>query len=95
VLLSPRTVLGTEFVAAFLGDAEAGKLERFRQECLYLDWKDGALHVPAESVSADQAARYVALSGEVLAEIQPDPAAWSRVLERAKAFEQSAGINTE
>jgi AbiV family abortive infection protein len=88
-------VLGTDFVTAFLDDAEAGKLERFRQACLYLDWKDGALHVPTESVSADQAARYVALSGEVLAEIQPDPAAWSRVLERAKEFEQSAGISPE
>ena len=40
-----------------------------------------------------QAARYVALSGEVLAEIQPDPGAWSRLLKRVREFEQSAGID--
>jgi AbiV family abortive infection protein len=85
-------VLGTEFVTRFLDDAEAGKLEGFRQDCLYLDWQDGALHVPAESITSEQAAPYVALSGEVLAEIQPEPGAWSRVLERVKEFEQSAGI---
>jgi AbiV family abortive infection protein len=59
-------LLGSEFVTRFLDDAEARKLERFRQDCLYLDWQDGALHVPAESVTADQAAQYVVLSGEVL-----------------------------
>jgi hypothetical protein len=51
-----------------------------------------SLHVPAESVTSERAARYVALSGEVLAETQPDPGAWSRVLEHVKQFEQSAGI---
>lgn len=85
-------VLGIEFVTRFLDDAEAGKLEGFRQDCLYLGWQDGALHVPAESIASEHAARYVALSGEVLAEIQPEPGAWSRVLERVKEFEQSAGI---
>ena len=86
-------VLGGEFITRFLDEAEAGRLEGFRQDCLYLDWRDGALHVPAETVTREQAARYVALSGEVLAEIQPDPGAWSRVLERVKEFEQSAGID--
>jgi len=86
-------VLGSEFITKFLDEAEAGRLEGFRQDCLYLDWRDGALHVPAESVTREQAAWYVALSGEVLAEIQPDPGAWSRVLERVKEFEQSVGID--
>jgi AbiV family abortive infection protein len=86
-------VLGGEFITRFLDEAEAGRLEGFRQDCLYLDLRDGALHVPAESVTREQAARYVALSGEVLAEIQPDPGAWSRVLVRVKEFEQSAGID--
>ena len=86
-------VLGSEFIARFLDDAEGGRLEAFRQDCLYLDWRAGALHVPAESVTCEQAARYVALSGEVLAEVQPDPGAWSRVLERVNEFEQSAGID--
>jgi AbiV family abortive infection protein len=85
-------VLGSEFITRFLDEAEGGRLEGFRQDCLYLDRRDGELRVPAESVTSERAARYVALSGEVLAEIQPDPGAWSRVLERVKEFEQSAGI---
>lgn len=68
-------ILGGEFIAQFLDDAEAGKLEGFRQDCLYLGWQNGALHVPAESMTSEQAARYVALSSEVLAEVQPDPGA--------------------
>jgi AbiV family abortive infection protein len=88
-------VLGSEFITRFLDEAEAGRLEGFRRDCLYLDWRDGGLHVPAETVTSERAARYVALSGEVLAEIQPDPDAWSRVLERVKEFEQSAGIDPE
>jgi hypothetical protein len=86
-------VLGSEFITRFIDEAEAGKLEGFRQDCLYLAWRDGVLHVPAESVTSEQAARYVALSGEVLAEIQPGPGTWSRLLERVKEFEQSAGID--
>jgi AbiV family abortive infection protein len=86
-------VLGSEFITMFLDDAEAGRLEGFRQGCLYLGRRDGKLHVPAESITSEQAARYVALSGEVLAEVQPDPGTWSRVLERVKEFEQSAGID--
>lgn len=86
-------VLGSEFISRFLDDAEAERLEGFRQDCLYLGQRDGKLHIPAESITSEQAARYVALSGEVLAEVQPDPGAWSRVLERVKEFEQSAGID--
>jgi AbiV family abortive infection protein len=87
-------VLGSEFITTFLNDAEARTLEAFRQDCLYLGWRDGKLHIPAESITSAQAARYVALSGEVLAEIQPDPGTWSRVLERVREFEQSAGIES-
>jgi AbiV family abortive infection protein len=86
-------VLGTEFVILVLDKAEAGQLAKFREDCLYLDRKHGVLHVPAESVTSELAAQYVALSGEVLAEILPDPAAWSRFLERVQEFEQSAGID--
>lgn len=87
-------VLGSEFIPRFLDEAEEGRLEEFRQDCLYLDRRDGILHVPAESITSEQAARYVALSGAVLAEIQPDSGAWSRVLEHVKEFEQSAGIDS-
>lgn len=86
-------VLGIEFVIKFLDDVEAGHLERFRQSCLYLDREGDVLHIPAEQIAPEQAAQYVALSGEVLAEIQPEPGAWSRLLERVKEFERLAGID--
>ncbi len=86
-------VLGAEFVSSVLDDAETGRLARFREDCLYLGRKNGVLHVPTESVSSKIAARYVALSGEVLAEILPDPAAWARFLKRVQEFEQAAGID--
>lgn len=77
-------LLGTGFVVAFLDDAEHQRLEAFRQKCLYLDEADG-LHVPSEAVTPDQAARYVALAGEILAELLPTPDEWTRVLDRVRA----------
>ena len=84
-------MLGMDFVMAFLDDAEHQRLEAFRQRCLYLDRTDG-LHVRSEAVVPDHAAKYVALAGEILVELVPMPDEWTRILDRVKAFERTAGL---
>ena len=87
-------VLGIQFVNAFLDAAENQRLETFRQRCLYLDHA-GGLHIPSATVTRDNAAKYVALAGELFAELIPMPDEWSRVLDQVKEFEQVAGIPYE
>jgi|GEM_PF-5314237 hypothetical protein len=55
-------------VVNFLEMAERGELESLRQSCLYVDWSDTALTTPAETHGKDEAAFYVALAGELLAQ---------------------------
>ena len=51
------------------------------------------LNIPSEAVSPDQAARYVALAGEILAELVPAPGEWTRVLNRVRAFERERVVS--
>lgn len=87
-------LLGMDFVIGFLADAEEQRLERFRQRCLYLDRADD-LHVPSEAVTTEVAAKYVALAGEILAELLPMPDEWTRILELVRAFERDSGLPDE
>lgn len=87
-------LLGMDFVIAFLDDAEQQGLEMFRQSCLYLDRTD-SLHVPSEAIAPDNAAKYVALAGEILAEFVIMPDEWARILNRVKMFERTANLTDE
>lgn len=87
-------LLGMDFIIAFLESAEQQQLEAFRQRCLYLDRTDD-LHVPSEVIAPDHAAKYVTLAGEILAELVPMPDEWTRVLDRVRVFERTAGLPYE
>jgi hypothetical protein len=67
-------VLGSEFISRFLDDAEAERLEGFRQDCLYLGQRDGKLHIPAESITSVEAAcrALVRSTGSRRSSIQPE-----------------------
>ena len=85
-------ILGLQFINEFLECVERKRLEKFRQSCLYLDRKKGVLQTPKRVIEPMTSARYVALAGEILAEILPDPLEWQRVLERVQAFERAAEL---
>ena len=88
-------VVGIDFVIDFLRMAEEGKLEAIRQQCLYLDVKENLLQRPQDAVSAEVASRYVALAGEVLAEILFDPKDWESRLKIVADFELGAGLTRQ
>lgn len=85
-------VVGMEFVITFLDNTEGGHLEKLRQGCLYLERKDGHLSRPQNVINKEEAAKYVSLAGEVLAEILPLPKEWEAMLELVKTFEETAGL---
>jgi len=87
-------VLGIDFVIEFLDQAEDQQLERLRQACLYLD-RPSDLHVPDEQMTPASAARYVALAGEIVAELMVEPEDWTRLLDRVRQFERAAGLPDE
>lgn len=85
-------VLGIEFVMEFLDNAENGRIEGIRQDGLYLDRKETNLHSPLETFSKDFAAHYVALAGEIFAEVLPIPEHWETTLAKVVEFEKLAGL---
>jgi AbiV family abortive infection protein len=87
---------GLNAVVKFLEDVEQGKVERLRQSCLYAEVVDGALHIPERATSKEQALFYVALAGELLAEILGFvPSEFERLLAKVKQFEQRQGMEAE
>jgi AbiV family abortive infection protein len=89
-------VLGIDFVIAFIEAAETGALERMRRDALYMDRQDGRLLLPMDTISFETAARYVALAGELLAEVGgfANPQVWDRLLQRVDEFERAVGLVT-
>lgn len=62
-------LLGIDKVNKFLLDVEAGKVEGLRQRCLYAELQGQTMHLPYESITENEARFYLALAGEVLAEV--------------------------
>lgn len=84
-----RRLYGEPWVQQFLSDAEAGRLARLRDTALYADAVDGELLIPAKVIDPNQAALYVATAGELLAEVQVDPAEWKRLIADVDSFRSS------
>jgi AbiV family abortive infection protein len=82
-------IVGLEHVAKFLDDVETGAIERRRQASLYADRTQAGLQLPGETIQRDEALRYVALAGELMAEVLGwEPALWQRLLGKVKEFEE-------
>lgn len=84
--------LGTVQVNEFLGVLERGELDGIRHACLHAEPGADGPSVPRDAVTRERAAWLVALTGEVLADIQFEPGEWGRVLTKVDAFEQAAGF---
>ena len=88
-------ILGMDFVIEFLDLVEGNELESLRQRSLYLDRKGEVLIRPKDLFGSSLSSKYVALAGEVLAEIMPDPDVWEATLKLVKEFESNSGLPYE
>jgi AbiV family abortive infection protein len=84
-----RRLYGTDAVEGFLADAETGRLVALREQCLYADSDGARVHLPAAEIAPTSAAWYVAVSGELLAEVQIDPKEWERLIRLVEEFRRS------
>jgi AbiV family abortive infection protein len=89
-------LIGKKTVKSILEDVESGKIEKLRQSCLYIDFKDGRPHLPGEQVSQDTARLFVTLAGELWMEILGHfPWDFHRMLEKVKEAELAVGLPEE
>jgi AbiV family abortive infection protein len=87
--------LGIDRINTFLNEVDTGEIERTRQKCLYADCTPAGPRLPADLVTESDAGFYVALAGEILAEVAGfEVSVWQRLLTEVNAFEESlpAGI---
>lgn len=86
-------LVGKKTVKMILEDVESGKIEKLRQSCLYIDFKDGRSHLPREQVNQDTARLFVALSGELWMEILGQfPWEFHKMLEKVMKAELALGL---
>lgn len=87
-----RRLYGEETVQTLLRDVENGNLQKLRETALYADSDGNHLLLPADMVPRGQGALYVALAGELLAEVQLAPAEWQRLLRSVDRFRVRASL---
>lgn len=89
-------LIGKKTVKSILQDVESGKIEKLRQSCLYIDFKDGRSQLPNEQVDQDTARLFVTLSGELWMEILGHfPWDFRRMLEKVREIEIAIGLPEE
>lgn len=89
-------LIGKKVIKSILEDVESGKIEKLRQSCLYIDFKEGRSLLPDEQVDQDTARLFVTLSGELWMEILGHfPWDFQRMLERVQKVELSIGLPEE
>jgi len=77
-----------------LQDVESGKLERIRQSCLYIDFRDDSAFLPEEVIDQDTARFFVVLAGELWAEILGHfPWDFERMIRKVSEFEVAVGFD--
>lgn len=89
-------LIGKKKVKSVLQDVESGKVEKLRQSCLYIDFKDGRSQLPNEQIGQDTAQLFVTLSGELWMEILGHfPWEFNRMLEKVQGVELAIGLPEE
>jgi AbiV family abortive infection protein len=86
--------LGQDNIIRFLDEVEAKKIENLRQDTLYFELRAGGQHLPYRTFDKATAKIYVALAGELLAEVGGTVGKdWSDLLEEVERFERSCGYH--
>jgi len=86
-------VLGRDVVRQVLHLAESDELEKIRQSCLYIDFRDGKVVTPIEVIHPERARVFVVLAGEVMAEVLGYfPWEFDRMMSNVIAFEREIGM---
>lgn len=89
-------LIGKKMVKSILEDVESGKIEKLRQSCLYIDFKDGRSQLPNEQVDQNTARLFVTLSGELWMEILGHfPWDFNRSLNKVQEVELAIGLPEE
>lgn len=71
----------------FLQKVENNQLENIRQNSIYFDAFDKNIHIPSKKISKKEAAFYIAIAGEVIADMVHDPKERERILVYVEKFE--------
>lgn len=88
-------VVGIPTLLTFLDDAESGALEAIRQRALYYEVDSGSAHVPRKAVTRYEAAKYLVIFGELLAEVATaDPEPFEVLLKKVERLEKRIGWKT-
>jgi AbiV family abortive infection protein len=89
-------ILGVKAIKRVLQDADSGKIERLRQECLYLDVHDGKVSIPKQRIGVGMAKVFIVLAGELMAELLGHfPWEFERMLQDVIDFEVEIGLPAE
>lgn len=89
-------ILGEKAVKGLLQDVDSGKIESFRQSCLYIDLVDGNTVLPSDRVAMDEARFYVVLAGELWAEVLGHfPWDFEAMQAKVISFERSVGFDED
>lgn len=89
-------ILGEKAIKSLLQDVDSGKIESFRQSCLYIDMVDGKTVLPSDRVSMDDARFYVVLAGELWAEVLGHfPWDFEAMQAKVISFERSVGFDED
>lgn len=71
----------------FLQKVENNHLENIRQNSIYFDVFDKSIHIPSKKISKKEASFYIAIAGEVMADMVHDPKERERILDYVEIFE--------
>ena len=86
-------VVGKDAIRKLLHKAESDELERIRQDCLYIDQRNGVVMLPSDVIEPKDARLLTVLSGEVMAEVLGHfPWEFDRMLDSVIEFERNIGM---
>lgn len=87
-------VLGEKRIKQLLQDVDSGKIEGFRQSCLYIDMVDGRTVLPQERIVQENARFYCVLAGELWVEVLGHfPWDFKLMKQKVIEFELAAGLD--
>jgi AbiV family abortive infection protein len=77
-----------------------GDLIKIRNSSIYLEFKNGLVEVPADSISREDSCLLVCIAGEIYGEIQgfytgTDPSEWMRIINEVDEFRKKNSIGKQ